>query len=86
MWLCLLLKLGLPEQAVGWFPLRFGLVVEDKPTEFSCINLYHFLRMNDAVQYTYIHMCKWGGVLWNGYILIGHHQQLVRHYIRLCIV
>ena len=31
MWLCLLLKLGLPEQAVGWFPLRFGLVVEDKP-------------------------------------------------------
>ena len=36
MWLCLLLKLGLPEQAVGWFPLRFGLVVEDKPTEFSC--------------------------------------------------
>ena len=35
MWLCLLLKLGLPEQAVGWFPLRFGLVVEDKPTEFS---------------------------------------------------
>ena len=26
MWLCLLLKLGLPEQAVGWFPL----------TEFSC--------------------------------------------------
>ena len=30
-----MLKLGLPEQAVGWFPLRFGLVVEDKPTEFS---------------------------------------------------
>ena len=21
---------------MGWFPLRFGLVVEDKPTEFSC--------------------------------------------------
>ena len=27
--------LGLPEQAMGWFPL--GLVVEDRPTEFSCI-------------------------------------------------
>ena len=38
MWLCLLLKLGLPEQAVGWFPPRFGLVVEDKPTEFSYIH------------------------------------------------
>ena len=33
----LLLKLDLPEQALGWFPLRFGLVVEDKPTEFSCM-------------------------------------------------
>ena len=42
MWLCLLLKLGLPEQAVGWFPkLRFGLVVEDKPTEFSCMKIVH---------------------------------------------
>ena len=25
------------EQAVGWFPLRFGLVVEDKPTKFSWV-------------------------------------------------
>jgi hypothetical protein len=33
-WLYLLLKLGLPEQAVEWLPLRLGLVVEDKPTEF----------------------------------------------------
>jgi hypothetical protein len=34
MWLCLLLKLGLPEQAVAQdgFPLGLGLVVEDKPT------------------------------------------------------
>ena len=37
-WLCLLLGLGLLEQAMGWLLLRFlGLVVEDKPTEFSCI-------------------------------------------------
>jgi hypothetical protein len=28
---------GLPEQAVGWFPLRFGIgSIEDKSTEFSC--------------------------------------------------
>jgi hypothetical protein len=31
----LLLKLDLPEQAMGWLPLRFG-IVEDKPTKFSC--------------------------------------------------
>ena len=24
-WLCLLLGLGLPEQAMGWFSLRFGI-------------------------------------------------------------
>ena len=24
-WLCLLLGLGLPEQAIGWLPLRFGI-------------------------------------------------------------
>jgi hypothetical protein len=24
-WLCLLLKRGLPEQAMGWLPLRFGI-------------------------------------------------------------
>ena len=38
-WLCLLLGLGLPEQAMGWLPLGLvvlGLVVKDKPTEFSC--------------------------------------------------
>ena len=27
--------LGLPEQAVGGFPLGLGLVIEDRPTEFS---------------------------------------------------
>jgi hypothetical protein len=36
MWLCLLLKLGLPEQG---FPIGLGLVVEDKSTEFSCTKL-----------------------------------------------
>ena len=27
--------LGLLEQALGWFPLGLGLVIEDKPTELS---------------------------------------------------
>ena len=31
--MCFLLRLNLPEQAMGWLPLRFGI---DKPTEFSC--------------------------------------------------
>jgi hypothetical protein len=35
---CLLLGLGLPEQAMGWLPLTFkiGIIysIEDKPTEF----------------------------------------------------
>ena len=30
--------LDLPEQAMGWFPLGLGLVVEDRPTEFSCMH------------------------------------------------
>ena len=29
--------IGLPEQAVRWFPLGLELVVEDGPTELSCI-------------------------------------------------
>ena len=40
-WLCLLLGLGLPEQVIGWLPLRFGIgggSPDDKPTEFSCYN------------------------------------------------
>ena len=49
MWLCLLLKLGLPEQAVRWFPLRFGLVVEDKPTEFSCSVLPRKILRHDII-------------------------------------
>ena len=32
-----LIDIGLPEQAVGGFPLGLGLVVEDRPTEFSCL-------------------------------------------------
>jgi hypothetical protein len=29
-------NIGLPEQAMGWLPLRFRfVVVEDRPTEFS---------------------------------------------------
>ena len=30
--------IGLPEQAVGGFPLGLRLVVEDRPTELSCTN------------------------------------------------
>ena len=26
----------MPEQALGWFPLGLGLVVEDEPSELSC--------------------------------------------------
>ncbi|MCG8626872.1 MAG: hypothetical protein MJE68_33330, partial [Proteobacteria bacterium] len=27
----------MPEQALGWIPLGFGIVVEDKPSELSCL-------------------------------------------------
>ena len=27
--------IGVPEQALGWFPLGLGLVVEDEPSELS---------------------------------------------------
>ena len=37
-WLCLLHeKIDMPEQALGWFPLGLGLVMEDEPSELSCI-------------------------------------------------
>ena len=29
-------RLEVPEQALGGIPLGLGLVVEDKPTDFSC--------------------------------------------------
>ena len=32
----MLVDIGLPEQAVGGFPLGSGLVVEDRPSELSC--------------------------------------------------
>ena len=32
------IDIGLPEQAVGEFPLGLGLVVEDRPTELSCMH------------------------------------------------
>ena len=37
-WLYLSLRLGLPEPATGWLFFDLGLVAEDKPTEFSCVN------------------------------------------------
>ena len=27
----------MPEQALGWFPLGLGLVMEDEPSELSCV-------------------------------------------------
>ena len=37
-------SIGVPEQALGWFPLGLGLVVEDEPSElfkyFHKINVY----------------------------------------------
>ena len=30
-------RLGVAEQALGGIPLGFGIVVEDKPSELSCI-------------------------------------------------
>ena len=38
-----LIDIGLPEQAVGGFPLGSGLVVEDRPSELSCA--VHVLAM-----------------------------------------
>ena len=34
---------GLPEQAVGGFPLGLGSVVEDRPIELSCTCTYDSL-------------------------------------------
>ena len=40
-WPCLLREnIGVPEQALGWFPLGLGLVVKDEPFEFSCITVF----------------------------------------------
>ena len=35
--------IGLPEQAVGGFPLGLGLVVKDRPTELSCFYSTNFI-------------------------------------------
>ena len=45
-----LIDIGLPEQAVGGFPLGLGLGVEDRPTELSCkfTILLHFLPYSKA--------------------------------------
>ena len=34
---CLWPRLGIPEQALGGIPLGFGIAVEDKPSELSCV-------------------------------------------------
>ena len=36
-----LIDIGLSEQAVGGFPLGLGLVVEDRPSELSCMYFMH---------------------------------------------
>ena len=30
------LYIGVPDQALGWFPLGLGLVAKDVPSELSC--------------------------------------------------
>ena len=42
--------IGLPEQAVGWFLLGLGLVVEDGPTELTC-ELCTFVKAESPVAY-----------------------------------
>ena len=37
---CNFYRLGVPEQALGGIPLSFGIVVEDKHSEFSCPTMY----------------------------------------------
>ena len=45
-----LIDIGLPEQAVGGFPLGLELVVEDRPSELSC-TVYVYI-------YMYTCMCR----------------------------
>ena len=34
-------SIGLPEQALGWFPpIGLGLVMEDRPTGLSCMHTH----------------------------------------------
>ena len=35
---------GVPEQALGWFPLGLGLAVEDEPSELSCMCLFRLTQ------------------------------------------
>ena len=35
---CVYTCVGVPEQALGWFPLGLGLVIEDEPSELSCLS------------------------------------------------
>ena len=39
-------RLEVPEQALGGIPLGFGLVVEDKPTDFSCTCLIAYTNIH----------------------------------------
>ena len=45
-WLCLLLGLGLPEQAID-YPLGLGLVVEDEVTEFHDSLVHKNIQFNN---------------------------------------
>ena len=42
------IDIGLPEQAVGWFPLGLGLVIEDTPIELLLI--FHGIMALYAVE------------------------------------
>ena len=43
------LHVGFPEQVLGWFPLRLGLVTEDKPAVLSCKCIILSLCDRDAI-------------------------------------
>ena len=48
------MHIGLPEQAVGRFPLGSGLVVEDRPSELSCESTQNVKIFNTAMSRTFI--------------------------------
>ena len=46
------LYIGVPERALGWFPLGLGLIVEDEPSGLSCRDV---IQMDMCVRCTCRH-------------------------------
>ena len=49
-------RLEVPEQALGGIPLGLGLVVEDKPTDFSCIFDHSMLFIHCICNAVYLYL------------------------------